>query len=107
MGAKSTSIEQYLHKKILRHSHIPTMGMFIHRVVRISQHRYSLTVRYMDVSGTLKWGPKDTIAVDKQYIISQFDILENPDDIKSFKDGTWVPLRHIKITIESRGGELI
>jgi len=88
-----------LNKKILRNTFIPSLGMYIQSINKFSGNRYELSVRYMDVSKHLKWGQQDVLILSSDYIISQFEILENADDIKSFEDGTWVLLKTIKETL--------
>lgn len=78
--------------KILRHKYIKDLGFYVRGVKPGVDSTYELKVRYLSVSGHLKWGQTDIINVNMPYIISQFEILQNPDKIKSFKQAKWSSL---------------
>ena len=75
------------------------MGMYIQEIKHYSGNRYELSVRYMDVSDQLAWGQQDVFILSSDYLLKNFEVLENPHDIKSFKEGTWVLLQTIKETL--------
>lgn len=82
---------QGLKGRIIRPQFNTTLGMLVINAERAYGDQYNLTVRYFTLDGALGegMGEKDSMIIGLDYLRSNFEILTNPNEIKTFKEGKW------------------
>lgn len=91
------NISELIKGRILKPKYNNTLGIQVFYCEYAFHGKWEVSVRYFNLDGSGEPTIKHSIYMYTHDILSMFDILENPQDVKSDLSGAnWVPLKVIE-----------